>query len=53
MPFSPVVYTDILEQLKSEIRTARVKAALAANSELLSLYWRVGNIILAQQQAQS
>lgn len=52
MSSNPIIYTDILEQLKSEIRTASVKAALAVNSELLSLYWRVGNIILAQQQAQ-
>ncbi|RNI24038.1 PDDEXK nuclease domain-containing protein [Rufibacter latericius] len=52
MPSHSTVYADVLEELKSEIRKARVKAALAVNSELLSLYWRVGKTILAQQQAQ-
>lgn len=49
---NPVDYIDILEQLKLEIRTARLRATLAINNELLQLYWRVGTIILKQQQSQ-
>jgi hypothetical protein len=51
MSFRPVFYTDILEQLKAGIRAARGKAALAVNFKLFSLFWRVGNFVLAQQQA--
>jgi predicted nuclease of restriction endonuclease-like (RecB) superfamily len=47
-----VDYLDILDQLKLEIRTARLRATLAVNTELLQLYWRVGTIILKQQQSQ-
>jgi len=51
MPNSnPADYIDILEQLKQEIRTARLRATLAVNQELLDLYWRVGTIILKQQE---
>ncbi|MDB5263348.1 MAG: hypothetical protein JWQ14_2631 [Adhaeribacter sp.] len=49
---NPAGYINILEQLKLEIRTARVRATRAVNAELLQLYWRVGNIILKQQQTQ-
>jgi predicted nuclease of restriction endonuclease-like (RecB) superfamily len=47
---NPVNYIDILEQLKQEIKTARLRATIAVNTELLQLYWRVGTIILQQQQ---
>ena len=49
---NPVNYIDILEQLKQEIKTARLRAMIAVNTELLQLYWRVGTIILQQQQTQ-
>lgn len=45
-------YSTWLRSLKDHIRTARVKASLAVNSELVCLYWRIGNEILAQQNAQ-
>lgn len=48
----PMAYADILDQLKLEIRTAKVRATIAVNTELLKLYWRVGSIILIQQQKQ-
>jgi predicted nuclease of restriction endonuclease-like (RecB) superfamily len=43
------VYRDLLANLKSQIRTARVRAALAVNRELVLLYWRVGKEILTRQ----
>jgi len=45
-------YIHILDQVKLEIRVARMRATLAVNAELLQLYWRVGTIILKQQQTQ-
>ena len=42
----------LLDQLKAEIRGARLQAMRAANAELLGLYWRIGHLILTQQQAQ-
>lgn len=44
------VYRDLLASLKTQIRTARVRAALAVNRELVLLYWRVGKEILTRQQ---
>ncbi|WP_439554702.1 PDDEXK nuclease domain-containing protein [Dyadobacter sp.] len=43
-------YLALLEQLKKEIREARLRATISANVEMLSLYWRIGNIILQQEK---
>lgn len=48
----PGDYIDLLEKLKSEIRTTQLRATIAANAELLALYWRIGNIILEQEKQQ-
>lgn len=45
-------YPALLARLRALIRTSRVRAALAVNSELVLLYWRIGNDILAQQTQQ-
>ena len=45
-------YFVLLDDLKSRIRSAQVKAALAVNQELMLLYWHIGREILMQQQAQ-
>ncbi|MFQ4136272.1 DUF1016 N-terminal domain-containing protein [Nodosilinea sp. PGN35] len=50
--FSDDNYADFLNGLKSRIRTAQVKAALAVNQELIHLYWQIGNEILPRQQDQ-
>ncbi|MEA5448295.1 DUF1016 N-terminal domain-containing protein [Leptolyngbya sp. CCNP1308] len=50
--FSDDNYADFLNGLKSRIRTAQVKAALAVNQELIHLYWQIGNEILTRQQDQ-
>ena len=45
-------YIQILENIKSAIRIAQIKASLAVNSELIILYWKIGKIILQQQKEQ-
>jgi len=45
-------YRDLLASLKTQIRTARVRAALAVNRELVLLYWRIGKEILSRQKQQ-
>jgi predicted nuclease of restriction endonuclease-like (RecB) superfamily len=53
MPIStPSNYAAWLESLKTQIRTARVKASLAVNKELVLLYWRLGKEILDRQTEQ-
>jgi predicted nuclease of restriction endonuclease-like (RecB) superfamily len=43
-------YPLLLEDLKTRIRTAQVKAALALNRELVLLYWEIGQQILESQR---
>lgn len=43
-------YDDFLRELKERIRGAQVKAALAVNRELVTLYWKVGRDILDEQR---
>lgn len=48
----PENYDTLLESLKTRIRQAQVKAALAVNRELVVLYWQIGKDILARQEQQ-
>ena len=43
-------YDVFLKDLKTRIRQAQVKAAIAVNKELLILYWQIGREILTRQQ---
>lgn len=43
-------YTQILSELKTKIKQSQLKATLAVNSELLSVYWEIGNTIKQQQE---
>ena len=45
-------YPSLLSDLKTQIRAARTKAALAVNRELILLYWNVGRQILEMQTRQ-
>jgi predicted nuclease of restriction endonuclease-like (RecB) superfamily len=45
-------YARFLASIKERIRTAQVKAALAANAELVLHYWEIGRDILANQARQ-
>ena len=44
-------YKDLLIEVKSRIKEAQVKTVSAANSQLLLLYWQLGNYILTNQKA--
>lgn len=43
-------YQQLLARLKNQIRTAQTRAAAAVNQELISLYWQIGQEILARQK---
>ena len=46
----PDAYERFLADLKTLIKTSQIKAALAVNSELIQLYWKIGQDILQRQQ---
>ena len=46
---APIGYARWLAELKTRIRDTRVRAALAVNSELIGLYWRIGRDIIDRQ----
>jgi predicted nuclease of restriction endonuclease-like (RecB) superfamily len=48
----PAGYVELLDTLKTRIRTAQTRAALAANRELIQLYWEIGKEIIERQQAE-
>jgi predicted nuclease of restriction endonuclease-like (RecB) superfamily len=48
----PVGYGELLEDLKTRIRAAQVKAALSVNRELIALYWHIGGSIVERQRAE-
>lgn len=43
-------YQRLLDDIKTRIRTAQVRAGLAVNRELVLLYWSIGREILVRQQ---
>lgn len=46
----PADYVVTLEEIKSHLRSARVRTILAANPIVIESYWQTGKIILARQQ---
>ncbi len=49
-PALPDGYADLLEQLKHTVAAARWQAQRVVNTELLRLYWRLGNAVLERQR---
>ena len=47
---SPLIYADLLNDIKTRIRQAQIKAAFAANAELIGLYWDIGQMIALRQK---
>jgi predicted nuclease of restriction endonuclease-like (RecB) superfamily len=43
-------YANVLLYIKDHVRQSQVKAALAANTELIELYWSIGKTLVEQQQ---
>jgi len=46
----PESYAATLQEIKTLLRSARVRAVLAANPIVIEAYWQTGKIILARQQ---
>lgn len=46
---SEKTYTDFLADAKLKIKNAQLKTVIAANSQMLYLYWQIGNLILQYQ----
>jgi predicted nuclease of restriction endonuclease-like (RecB) superfamily len=48
----PAGYADWLAQIKARVTVARQRAVLAANTDLMQLYWQIGRDILDRQASQ-
>lgn len=46
-------YKDLLQNIKQQLQTAQIRAALAANSELIKFYWQLGHELIEKQSAHS
>jgi predicted nuclease of restriction endonuclease-like (RecB) superfamily len=44
------LYKDLLNDIKQRIRAAQIKAAFAANAEMIALYWDIGQMIALRQK---
>lgn len=47
----PPDYGRLLADIKQRVRSAQIRAGLAANRELLVLYWDIGRLIIDRQKA--
>lgn len=45
-------YPALLKEVKDRIRRAQVRATMAANAEMLSMYWDVGRIVASRQETE-
>lgn len=48
----PPDYAATLNEIKTRIRTERVRVAMAANAAMVLMYWEIGRIILTRQEAE-
>lgn len=46
----PLDYPTFLREIKTRIRATQVRASLAANAELIRLYWDIGRSIIQRQK---
>ncbi len=44
-------YKSFLSDIKDRLKTAQIRAALAANSELIKFYWELGTDLIEKQKA--
>jgi len=51
-PLLPSDYPSFLSSIKERVQQAQLKAIVAVNSELITLYWHIGQDILRRQQEQ-
>jgi len=45
-------YIELINTIKQKIREAQLKSVVAANSQMLLLYWKLGNHIIENQQSE-
>ncbi len=45
-------YKEFLVEIKNKVRDAQLKSVMAANSQMLLLYWQMGRYILQNQEAE-
>lgn len=48
----PFGYLDLLEGLKASVKAARAKALRVINTQLIELYWTIGQGVRRQQEQQ-
>ena len=48
----PHSYAGLLESIKAQVQSARLKAVLSANAALVMLYWHIGLSILTRQSSE-
>lgn len=44
-------YKNFLQEIKNRIKATRLRAALAANQEIVKFYWEIGRLIIEKQKA--
>jgi len=47
---NPDNYYNLILELKTKIRQAKLRASLAVNNVLVLLYWQISNSILSQEK---
>ena len=50
LPALPGDYASLLSEVKHRVRSAQIRAAMAASAELLALHWDIGRMILDRQK---
>ncbi|MBI3466011.1 MAG: DUF1016 domain-containing protein, partial [Planctomycetes bacterium] len=48
----PAEFSSLLTEIKARIQQAQTRAILAANAELVRLYWDIGRLIDQRQREQ-
>ncbi len=43
-------YKQFLQEIKQRIKSARLRAALAVNQEVIKFYWEMGRLIIEKQK---
>lgn len=48
----PPSYASTLADIKDRIQSERLRVVMAANSALILMYWDIGRVIIARQEAE-
>ena len=51
-PRNSAPYSDLLAQIKAQVLQSRVQAARKINTELITMYWNIGRLILDRQTSE-